>query len=67
MGCLDWKLLPGSPTLRNWRPGDRYQPIGTPGEKKLKFTGVEGFLPPVAVELAATGAPEVPEPTLPTE
>ena len=38
-----------------------------PGEKKLKFTGVEGFLPPVAVELAATGAPEVPEPTLPTE
>ena len=38
-----------------------------PGEKKLKFTSVEGFMPPVAVELAATGAPELPDPTLPTE
>jgi len=38
-----------------------------PGEKKLKFTAVEGFLPPAAVELAATGAPELPDPTLPTE
>jgi ATP-dependent Clp protease ATP-binding subunit ClpC len=40
-----------------------------PGEKKLKFTAVEGFLPPSAVELAATGAPDVPlpDPTLPTE
>jgi ATP-dependent Clp protease ATP-binding subunit ClpC len=38
-----------------------------PGEKKLKFSAVEGFLPPAAVELAATGAPEAPDPTLPTE
>jgi ATP-dependent Clp protease ATP-binding subunit ClpC len=40
-----------------------------PGEKKLKFTAVEGFLPPVAVELAATGAPEAPtpDPIVPTE
>jgi len=37
-----------------------------PGEKKLKFSAVEGFLPPVAVELAATGAPELPDPTLPS-
>ncbi len=36
-----------------------------PAEKKLKFTSVEGFLPPAAVELAATGAPELPDPTLP--
>jgi tRNA(Ile)-lysidine synthase len=36
MGCLDWKRLPGFATLRNWRPGDRYQPIGAPGESKLK-------------------------------
>jgi tRNA(Ile)-lysidine synthase len=36
MGCLDWKRLPGFATLRNWRPGDRYQPLGTPGESKLK-------------------------------
>jgi len=45
MGCLDWKLLPGSPTLRNWRPGDRYQPIGTPGEKKLKHLFQEARVP----------------------
>jgi len=38
-----------------------------PGEKRLKFTSVEGFLSPVAVELAATGFPEAPEPTLPTD
>jgi tRNA(Ile)-lysidine synthase len=36
MGCLDWKRLPGFATLRNWRPGDRYQPIGASGESKLK-------------------------------
>src|SRR5262249_26983983 len=36
MGCLDWKWISGSPTLRNWQPGDRYQPMGAPGEKKLK-------------------------------
>ena len=39
-----------------------------PGEKRLTFSAVEGFEPPAAVELAATGAPEAPvEPTLPTE
>jgi ATP-dependent Clp protease ATP-binding subunit ClpC len=37
-----------------------------PNEKKLKFTSVEGFLPPAAVELAATGAPDAPEPIIPT-
>jgi tRNA(Ile)-lysidine synthase len=36
MGCLDWKRLPGFATLRSWRPGDRYQPMGSPGESKLK-------------------------------
>jgi len=45
MGCLDWKLLPGSPMLRNWRPGDRYQPIGSPGEKKLKDLFQEARVP----------------------
>jgi tRNA(Ile)-lysidine synthase len=45
MGWLDWKLLPGSPTLRNWRPGDRYQPIGSPGEKKLKDLFQEARVP----------------------
>jgi ATP-dependent Clp protease ATP-binding subunit ClpC len=38
-----------------------------PGDKRLKFTSVEGFLNTVAVELAATGAPEAPEPTLPND
>jgi len=38
-----------------------------PGEKRLKFSSVEGFLSPVVVELAATGAPEAPDPTLPPD
>jgi ATP-dependent Clp protease ATP-binding subunit ClpC len=38
-----------------------------PGEKRLKFSSVEGYLSPVVVELAATGAPEAPDPTLPPD
>ena len=33
-----------------------------PGDKRLTFTGVEGFQPPSVVELAATGAPEIEPP-----
>ena len=33
-----------------------------PGDTRLTFRGVEGFMPPPAVELAATGAPEGAEP-----
>jgi 2,3-bisphosphoglycerate-independent phosphoglycerate mutase len=33
-----------------------------PGDQKLTFRGVEGFQPPAAVELAATGAPEIEPP-----
>ena len=36
MGCLDWQRLSGSLLLRNWRPGDRYQPQGCTGEQKIK-------------------------------
>ena len=36
MGCLDWKRLAGSLELRNWRFGDRYQPMGIPGAAKIK-------------------------------
>jgi tRNA(Ile)-lysidine synthase len=36
VGCLDWKRLSGSLTLRNWRPGDQYQPVGSSGEEKIK-------------------------------
>jgi ATP-dependent Clp protease ATP-binding subunit ClpC len=42
-----------------------------PGDKRLTFRAVEGFQPPTAVELAATGAPEpgetLPPPSLPAE
>ncbi len=38
-----------------------------PGEKKLTFRAVEGFQPPAVVELAATGAPEIAEPPVPSE
>ena len=36
MGCLDWGRLSGSLVLRNWNPGDRFQPIGSAGPRKLK-------------------------------
>src|ERR1019366_2359918 len=28
VGCLDWNRLSGPLELRNWRPGDQYQPMG---------------------------------------
>jgi tRNA(Ile)-lysidine synthase len=36
MGCIDWPSISGPLELRNWRPGDRYQPIGHTGEDKIK-------------------------------
>jgi tRNA(Ile)-lysidine synthase len=36
MGCLDWGRLSGSLVLRNWNPGDRFQPIGSAGSRKIK-------------------------------
>ena len=36
-GLLDWEKLPRPLRLRNWRPGDRYQPAGRTGAKKLKL------------------------------
>ena len=36
MGCIDWPRVSGSLELRNWRPGDRYHPIGHTGEEKIK-------------------------------
>ncbi len=35
-GCLDWSRLAGTLQLRTWRPGDRYRPVGSAGEEKLK-------------------------------
>lgn len=36
MGCLDWQRLSGSLLLRNWQPGDRYQPLGRSEEYKIR-------------------------------
>lgn len=36
MGCLDWPRLSGSLLLRNWLPGDRYQPWSGAESQKLK-------------------------------
>ena len=36
VGCLDWNRLSGPLKLRNWRPGDQYQPTGIPAAKKIK-------------------------------
>jgi tRNA(Ile)-lysidine synthase len=36
MGEVDWERLSGPLDLRNWRPGDQYQPLGNTGEEKIK-------------------------------
>jgi len=36
VGCLDGHLASGDLVLRNWRPGDRYQPMGHSNEAKIK-------------------------------
>ncbi len=36
VSALDWGRIAGAPELRNWRPGDRYRPVGYPCDTKLK-------------------------------
>lgn len=36
VGRLDWHRLSCPLEIRNYRPGDRYQPLGVPGETKIK-------------------------------
>jgi tRNA(Ile)-lysidine synthase len=36
MGCVDWGRVSGSLKLRCWAPGDRYQPLGKSGPRKIK-------------------------------
>jgi tRNA(Ile)-lysidine synthase len=36
MGCLDWQRVSSALELRNWMPGDRYQPSGSSGTEKIK-------------------------------
>lgn len=42
---LDWEKRRGTLELRNWRPGDRYQPQGRPNEEKLKILFQEARVP----------------------
>jgi tRNA(Ile)-lysidine synthase len=34
---LDWGRTSGALRIRNWRPGDRYRPVGHASETKIKF------------------------------
>jgi tRNA(Ile)-lysidine synthase len=36
MGCLDWQSLSGPLEVRNWQPGDQYQPVGSTRKEKIK-------------------------------
>jgi tRNA(Ile)-lysidine synthase len=36
VGHLDWTRLSGRLELRNWQPGDRFQPAGASGEVRVK-------------------------------
>jgi tRNA(Ile)-lysidine synthase len=45
MGCLDWNRLSGPLELRNWRPGDQYQPMGVPVAKKIKTLFQQARIP----------------------
>ncbi|MCX6629437.1 MAG: tRNA lysidine(34) synthetase TilS, partial [Candidatus Solibacter sp.] len=45
MGCLDWNRLSGPLELRNWRPGDQYQPVGIPAATKIKTLFQEARVP----------------------
>lgn len=43
--CLDWNRLSGSLEVRNWRPGDRYQPVGHSAAEKIKVLFQEARVP----------------------
>jgi tRNA(Ile)-lysidine synthase len=45
MVAVDWERLSGSLTVRNWRPGDHYQPMGSVGEAKIKTLFQESRVP----------------------
>jgi tRNA(Ile)-lysidine synthase len=42
---LDWQRLSGPLEVRNWRPGDLYQPVGSATGKKLKALFQEARVP----------------------
>jgi tRNA(Ile)-lysidine synthase len=45
VGGLDWQRLSGSLELRNWRPGDQYQPVGYSGQEKIKTLFQQARIP----------------------
>jgi len=45
VGCLDWERISGSLEVRNWRPGDQYQPAGHNGVEKIKTLFQEARIP----------------------
>jgi tRNA(Ile)-lysidine synthase len=45
VGCLDWGSLSGSLELRNWQPGDQYQPVGSTGREKIKTLFQQARIP----------------------
>ena len=45
MRGLNWRSLSGSLELRNWRAGDRYQPVGSTGDKKIKTLFQQARIP----------------------
>jgi tRNA(Ile)-lysidine synthase len=45
VGYFDWGRLSGRMVLRNWRPGDQYQPIGRSREEKIKTLFQEFRIP----------------------
>ena len=42
---LDWDLVKDGLELRNWRPGDRYQPLGRSTEERVKLLFQEARVP----------------------
>jgi tRNA(Ile)-lysidine synthase len=44
-GGMDWERVSGVLELRNWRPGDRYQPVGRSAEDKIKTFFQEARIP----------------------
>ena len=45
MDYLDWARISGSLEVRNWRPGDQYQPVGHSGEEKIKLLFQQARVP----------------------
>ncbi len=45
MGAVDWHRITGPLELRNWRPGDQYQPQGSGGTEKIKTLFQESRVP----------------------